>query len=78
MNSATGTGAVALSAGALGSVIVWFCQTRGITPPPVDVAGYIAAAILYAIHTGGEGVAWIVNRYWPTPTPPATQGTPNQ
>jgi len=76
MNSATTTGATAVTSAMLAGVIIWLCGVVHISPPPVEVAGTIGAALLYGAHVLANLISRPVeDSPVPTPTPPVTQPT---
>lgn len=62
------TGVAALSGGAIGPVVVWFCQVVHLNPPPEAVAATIGALMVMGVH-------WLVNRFPPQPAQPAPATT---
>ncbi len=64
MNPTT-TGGVAITTAALGSLIVWACGVIHIEAPPIEVAGTIAAMLMYAAH----GAVAAFKAYFPPKAP---------
>ena len=63
----TSTGGVAITTAALGSLIVWACGVIRIEAPPMEVAGTMAAVLMYTAH--GAVVAF--KSYFPPKAAPA-------
>lgn len=55
-NSAVTTGAIAVSAGMLASIIVWLAGLAHVSMPP-EVSGALAALILWAAHGINERIS---------------------
>ncbi|MHB8571179.1 MAG: hypothetical protein ACYC97_13420 [Metallibacterium sp.] len=70
MNAATTTGAVAVSAAMLASIITWLAGLAHVAMPE-QVAGALAALILYGGHTLS---AWLSGH--PIESPPAASQPP--
>lgn len=71
----TNTGGVAITTVMLAGLIVWLCSVLKIQAPPMDVAGTIAALLMYAGHQTGL----FIRAYFPpkvAPAPVAAPATP--
>lgn len=66
----TVTGGVAITTAAFGSLIIWACGIVNIPAPPIEVAGTIAALLMYGAHAGVSAF----KAYFPpkAPVPAAT------
>lgn len=72
MNPTT-TGGVAITTAAFGGMIIWACGALNLPAPPVEVAGTIAALIMYASHAAITAFKLYFPPKAPVPAAPAQQ-----